>query len=146
MARTKVVSALAMHKDELFKLWRQGFSISELSRKFNVTRGMVAGYLQRNDELQTGRDKYVLHQFGKSKSQSRANSKDFVAQVNQEVIVPVTTTVPEPASKRVAFLDLEKGMCKFMDDDLLACGHETVNGNYCQHHFERCVTGHWRIK
>lgn len=110
----------------------EGLSLDEMAARMGLTRGVIAGIVRRHVGH---RNATVPSPKQKARTTTPINHPAFV----YEPVVALETTVPEPVSMKVPFLQLEFGQCKFMDDDLLACGHKaTYENKYCEHHAQRC--------
>ena len=116
----------------IIELYRAGHTMAYIGKAVGKTRSAIAGQINRLGIKNRNPESHG--------DLIRAGKKQKDLKDGKPVFEPVPfekqpTTVPEPVSKRLSLVANEG--CKWMDDDLLCCGHEKHDDNYCKHHHQR---------
>jgi len=135
-------------KGRILKMWEDGRSSSEIAFELKVTRGTIAGVLNRLREA--GRIGYR-----EKKPSVKAPKVPKITKTVANVIrfKPILPALPEPSigTKGLPITKLSLRTCRFIVDgegavlSTFYCGKEVERGSYCEPHAALCYNGRAKI-
>ncbi len=138
------------HLEEIKSHVDRGLSRAAIARLFDTTRNAVVGFCWRNGI--TGPNSQMMgaiiaNERRRSRTERRAidrlRSKSFSFQKGKPPKLKIPVCLDEPEPLRISLLDLNDSHCHWVcegtDDNCMPtyCGHPTVNGRWCAHHYGR---------